>query len=302
MTRRLLVAGLAAFAALAAPALAEGDGKDAKAPKEGGEAKDGKGPRDPKDGKEPARGGRREAREDREKLTLEQFASFDKSGDGVLRGDEVPNGWAARFDRDGDGNVSRTEFAEINSRPEKLRRLHPMRDARARAADALRMFDQDKDGAVQRDEYPGDDHVFRRADRSRNGALEPNELLGLAEDELDDIRRQMRNPGRNEFLSLFDIDRDNAVGADEYDGPVAAFRKHDTDSDGTVTYYELYPERMMRAGREPEPVKPEKVSAVQALDKDGDGKVARAEFPGNDTAWRRLDTNGDGWVTAADAR
>lgn len=240
-------------------------------------------------------------REELEKLAQEQFGKFDRNGDGVLRGAELPAEWAARLDRDGDGDVARSEYVEVSSRPEKLRRLHPMRDVRARTQSLL-AFDANKDGGVQRDEYPGRDDVFRGADRNRNGSLELAELRALAEEELDDIRKKMRSPGRFEFLSLFDLDGDNKVTPEEYDGPAAALRKFDTDGDGVVTYDELYPERMMRGAKEPAGPKPEQLSAIETLDKDGDGKVARAEFAGGDAAWRRLDVNGDGWITAADAR
>jgi len=238
-----------------------------------------------------------------EALSKEQFNAADRNHDGVLRGDEIPKGWEQRFDRDGDGDVSRTEFLEVNSRPPKLRRLHPMRDARARAEEMLRFFDRDKNGTVQREEYPGRDDVFRGADRNRNGTLEPTELRALAEEEIDDIRKKMRSPGKYDFLSIFDADKDGQVDGDEYDGPPAAFRKYDTDGDGVVTYYEIYPERMrMAKDEESKRGEPEKSTVIQSLDKDEDGKVSREEFPGNDTAWRRLDKNGDGWITAADGR
>ena len=217
-----------------------------------------------------------------------------------MRGTEIPEKFADRFDRNGDGAIARSEFVDVSTRPAKLRRLHPMRDPRARAADALRGFDQDKNGTVSREEYPGADHVFRGADRNRDGALQPAELLALANDELEDIRKRMKSPGRTEFLTLFDLDRDNQVAPEEYDGPAVAFRRFDTDGDGVVTYDELYPERMAR--RAAETPKASDTNAIARFDKDEDGKVAREEFAGSDAAWKRLDRNGDGWITVADAR
>lgn len=234
-----------------------------------------------------------------ERAAAERFTKLDRSGDGSLRGAEAPEGFLARFDRDGDDVITRAEYLEVLRRPERLRRLLPMRDARARAAQALRGFDADKNGSVAREEYPGADHVFRSADRNRDGALSAAELLALAHDELADVRKRMRSPGRTEFLTLFDLDGSNDVTHDEYDGPAASLRKFDTDDDGTVTYAELYPERSER--REPEE-RTAGANAVAQLDKDDDGRVSRTEFPGSDAAWRRLDRNGDGWITVTDGR
>ena len=233
------------------------------------------------------------------KAAVDQFTRADKNSDGSLKGAELPDAWGERFDRNGDGAVTKTEFTEIMARPAKLRRLHPMRDARARAADSTRSFDADKNGLVDRKEYPGADGVFRKADRNKDDTLQPGEMLGLAEDEIEDIRKSMRDPNRYEFLVIFDVDKDNNVSADEYDGSAAVFRKFDDDKDGVVTYYELYPERMMKMDKE-KAAEPEDKSAIESLDTDKDGKVARAEFKGSDAAWARMDKNGDGLLTGAD--
>jgi hypothetical protein len=39
-----------------------------------------------------------------------------------------------------------------------------------------------------------------------------------------------------------------------------------------------------------------------ALDRDHDGKRSRAEFPGTDDEWRRIDRDANGWITPEEAR
>lgn len=233
-----------------------------------------------------------------------QFAKADANADGYLKGDEIVKGWTERYDLDADGKVSRTEFLEISTRPPKLRHPSPMRDAVARVRQDMAMFDKNKDGVIQKDEYPGDQVKFRKFDRNKDGALSLAETMTMAEEEIADIRDKMKSPNRYEFLVLFDIDKDNNVSQDEYDGPAAEFKRYDKDADGVVTYDELYPERMadrMKKYEEMGP-RPEDLSILETMDKNKDGKVSRDEFKGTDDAWKRLDRNSDGVVTIADAR
>jgi Ca2+-binding EF-hand superfamily protein len=233
-----------------------------------------------------------------------EFAKADANGDGYLKGDEIPKGWLERYDADGDGKISRAEFMEIATRPPKLRHLTPMRDPLARARADMASFDKNKDGVIQREEYPGDPVKFREYDKNKDGVLSMDEVLAMAEDEIADIRRKMKNPNRYDFLVLFDSDHDNNVSLDEYDGPMEVFKKFDKDGDGVVTYDELYPEKMaerMKKYEENAP-KPEDLTILETMDKNKDGKVERSEFKGTEAAWRRLDRNGDGVITIADAR
>jgi Ca2+-binding EF-hand superfamily protein len=234
-----------------------------------------------------------------------QFGRADTNADGYLKGEEIVKGWLERYDSDGDGKVGRSEFVEICTRPPKLRHVTPMRDVAARARFDLMVFDKNRDGVVQRDEYPGDSNKFKEYDKNRDGSWSFEEIVPLAEDEIADIRKKMKNPNRYDFLVLFDSDKDNDVSLDEYDGPMDDFRKHDKDSDGVVTYDELYPERMamrMKQGEAPAAPKAEDLTILETMDKDQDGKVSRTEFKGTEDAWQRLDRNGDGVITLTDAR
>lgn len=234
-----------------------------------------------------------------EERMTELFKRHDKDRNNVLRDDEIPDKWLDLFDSDADDEIDKREFLELQARPKRFRRIHPLRDVRARAHFDRRSFDRDNDGRVSREEYAGEDDVFDDFDRNGDGFLEWRELVKLAKEEIDDIRKKMRAPDRREFLRIFDLDGNNRVDAEEYDGKERVFRKYDTDEDGTVTYAELYPERMM-GGSEAPPL--DEHDVLGAMDTDEDGRVSREEFKGTESAWRRLDRNGDGVISKADRR
>ena len=229
------------------------------------------------------------------------FKAADGNRDGRLTRAELGKAvepWIRRFDRDGDDVVRRKELDTVMGRPQGLRKLVVLRDARARAVVAMRL-DRDKSGTVSREEYPGETTVFRSADRNRDGELTWRELVRLAHDELEDIGRRARSPSRYEMFALFDLDGNRSITRAEYDGPARAFRKYDEDGDGTIAYVEIYPQTMEEYE---EPPKLENVNALAAMDTDGDGRVSRKEWKGTEAAWQRIDRNGDGWLTRADAR
>ena len=234
----------------------------------------------------------------------EQFTKADVNADGYLKGDEAVKGWLEKYDLDGDGRISRSEFLDISTRPPKLRHPTPMRDAIARARFDIASFDKNKDGIIQKEEYPGDQVKFREFDKNKDGALSLEETTAMAEEEIADIRKKMKSPNRYEFLVLFDADKNNDVSLDEYDGPMDVFKKFDKDGDGVVTYDELYPEKMMERMKKYEESgpKPEDLTILETMDKNKDGRIERSEFKGTDDAWKRLDRNGDGVITIADAR
>lgn len=247
----------------------------------------------------------KEAARMRKEQGVSLFAARDKTRDGNLDPavDDIPAAWLEVYDLDGSDKITKKEFMEIWTHP-VLEAAHPMRHPRPRARNALRQFDQDKNGLVEAAEYPGGETVIKRFDRDKDGALDFKELLALAEVELEGIRKQMKSANRYEFRQIFDLNYDGKIIRAEYDGPARTFSKFDENGDGEVTYYELYPERRRdaeRAAAEASKEKPRTTTVLAAMDTDGDGRVSREEFKGTDAAWQRLDENRDGWLTGADA-
>ena len=110
----------------------------------------------------------------------------------------------------------------------------------------------------------------------------------------------MKSPNRYDFLTIFDINGDRQVTKPEYDGPTRVFQKYDSNDDGTVSYYEIYPSRMP-ANMEAMKPKPELRNVLKSMDTDMDGRVSRKEWKGSDAGWMRMDKNRDGWISGADA-
>jgi Ca2+-binding EF-hand superfamily protein len=187
----------------------------------------------------------------------------------------------------------------------------PRFDAGARAKELLRNYDRDPvDAVVAQKEYPGADadSVFRRYDRNRNGSLDEKEIVAWMKVQIEGLWRSRKNPSPGEFHYLFDLDMNSIVTSAEYAalrGNRSYFVGYDADGDGQVTYDEaLYPERYRRQGRgsaRDEAPKPVSKSSWELLDANSDGRISLEEFGGNESGFRRLDRNGDGFLTQHDS-
>jgi Ca2+-binding EF-hand superfamily protein len=143
----------------------------------------------------------------------------------------------ARFDRDGNGVVSRDEmrttalehFTKLDTNKDgKLTLAEIEAGAQNRAAERLARDDKNHDGKLSRAEVPNmPDQVFARLDKNSDGVLSAEELQG--------------NPERAEkhaqkWLERADTDHDGAISRDE---AIAAmdrkFGRLDTNNDGVVT-------------------------------------------------------------------
>lgn len=119
-------------------------------------------------------------------------------------------------------------------------------------------------------------------------------------------RGPMQGPGRFERLRAADKDGDKKVSAEEFkaafpEAPAEAFARMDRNKDGVLTGEDRPAGGPGHRGG----MGPNK-ERLKAADKDGDGKVTRDEFKAAfphapAPVFDRLDGDGDGFLTAADA-
>jgi len=182
--------------------------------------------------------------------------------------------------------------------------------------------DKNADGKVTKDEFPGPAERFELLDRNQDGGVTADEMEAALKDGMNG------EGGRGKrMFQRFDKDGDGKVSRAEFPGGDEGFRAMDKNGDGFVTTDEVPAARPGGKGdKKPEgtpppgapttpgeaPMAPTGPAAAPgggglgtlftALDRDHDGKLSRAEFPGTDDEWRRLDRNGNGWVEADEAK
>lgn len=260
------------------------------------------------------------------------FAVWDLDRDGILTSDEIPD--AAIFgkvDADKDGKITRMEVAVfLNVKPEPGKEgkgpkgkegkgeagkpaekkseaapdLEP-RTIKERVEDLFRRFDLDKDGKIQRKELPGaSDEQWQRYDRTRDDALNRREATRYVEEQLEMAKRY---PRIDNFMDLFDMNRDKKVTKREYDGPGQFFRMYDTDKDSVVTEGELAMPVMAQVSAEEEeasmdgPTVLPKQGLLERYDANKDDRITPDELKA-ENIFSRLDKNSDGVLTGPELR
>ncbi|MBI5366822.1 MAG: EF-hand domain-containing protein [Planctomycetes bacterium] len=217
------------------------------------------------------------------------FRKHDQDRDGRISRAECPPDGRERFDRvdqDHDGFVTRAEAGRVAA-GRAGGELRATEEARQKFA----ALDRDGDGALSGDELPAEARPFlATVDADGDQRVSRAEVEAAEAD-----GRLKRIRGAIKHFAEADADQDGAVVRAEF--PLTAdveFDALDEDGDERITIEEVAGFVANRYGTSPK-------GFVARYDRDADGRVARAEFRGADEAFDRLDADGDGYVTAAEA-
>lgn len=243
------------------------------------------------------------------------FSKLDKNADGQVASDEVDENAKELFERllrradaNGDGKLSKDEFAKANSaRPDN----RPEADAPGRPAlepaRILERADANGDGKISREEAPQPlRSVFDRIDANSDDAVDKAELERFAQ--------RMRAGGaampgaqpRPEhlvgamLLRAIDADKDGEISSSELADAAKALAQFDTNKDGKLDAAEL---RAQVAGGDAPAGREAILRRLKEADANGDGKLSKDEAPERlKQVFDRIDANSDGQIEPGELR
>lgn len=207
----------------------------------------------------------------------EMFVKLDANGDTVLERDEMPVEGRAAFDRlikRGDANENgKLELEELRALGKKVAVPNdPSITATAVLARFQRM-DKDGDGKVARAEFTGVPANFDRMDADKDGALSKEEIT-------------------KSFAS-----RPAAAGAASPKVRAKARAEAKTKVEASAKPKDDAKKEVAKPATDAN--KADRLQRFTFLDKDGDGKISKGEFP-REKLFDRLDADGDGFLSSTE--
>ena len=186
------------------------------------------------------------------------FQNHDWNGDGVLSGNEVRPGCAARH------RARRSQPEPVRAQPEL---------DHAPTSPAL---DHNRDNRLSANEWHFDLETFRRVDANGNDSISLQEFLGEG---VDDVR--------DDSFDNMDWNNNGRVERTEWFGGAAEFTRLDRNRDGVLSRFEV-------VGSTPSF---DTYDQFQNLDYDRNGTLSRAEWHWSNASFATRDRNRDGMLS-----
>lgn len=202
-----------------------------------------------------------------------RFDDLDRNNNGVLSRGEW-RGETLSFDlidRNRDNRVTMDEYAS------QAAGSYPAPDA---LETRFTQLDRDRDGALSRYEWWGDQATFRRVDRNGNGTVTRQEYMNAP---VVYESAPERTPRSDRFLGL-DRNRSGFISRSEWPHDRAHYDALDRDRDGRITEYEYMNTQAL-------------TDRFRQMDYDRDGGLSRREWNGTAQTFAEFDQNRDGVVS-----
>ncbi len=267
------------------------------------------------------KGGDRARRAEEMKKKYIQLKAMDKDGDGRVSKDEYNGKLPFDYlDRNKDGFVDEKDGRGGGGGGDGMPGQMPPPMSPEDVASRFKEIDKDGDGKVSKEEFPGAPERFGRLDKDADGSVTAEEFAAAMKD------APPGEPGKGGARMAMKMDKnaDGKLAPDEVPFGADKFKEMDKNADGFITEDELPKggkdgKKGKKPGESETPMGPASPTTPSdgampgreptsgfgglfaALDKDRDGKLSRAEFPGTDDEWRRLDGNANGWITPDEA-
>lgn len=191
-------------------------------------------------------------------------------------------------DQDGSGGIDAAE-ADYVIQWDRL-----SEDFEGRVEQFFQRLDKDRSSIVEKDEFKLGDRLMQKHDLDRDGMLAPDEIdppLGVGFE-------AFANQNPDTLLERYDGNKDGELSSGELPGGAkSVFARADQDKDGAVSREELSKALANARDYQFQRLPP---GFLERYDLNEDKKVSRAEYPGDDATFTRLDANGDGAVSKAD--